>query len=253
MVRAMQLMGEFVDILVFSENTCATNACVNRTAHAVRVDIDWTKASVRVVGDPQTVANGTLSIVGTPRYRLFALLGNEKSPQVRSLGSMSVYMNQFPFDRERPTQQLGQVVALSSYDVVVLNSRYTEGWYKKFIAPADAEAKRRGLLTPHHLVVYPPCALMEYSPDKPIDEDRVILTGRFFDDVQGKKHLEAIQVGWAPNSFHRYPAGRVLYHPRPNPRACALLPYPTARHNAILPCRRSVGCSNYPGATRAAS
>lgn len=225
MVRAMQLMGEFVDILVFSENTCATNACVNRTAHAVRVDIDWTRANVRVVGDPQTVANGTLSIVGTPRYRLFALLGNEKLPQVRSLGSMSVYMNQFPFDRDKPTERPGEVVALSSYDVVVLNSRYTEGWYKKFIAPAETEGQRRGLLTPQHLVVYPPCALMEYSLDKPIDEDRIILTGRFFNDVQGKKHLEAIQVVWGAKSLHRDLADRTLY-PRPNPRARALSPPP---------------------------
>ena len=32
---------------------------------------------------------------------MFALLGNEKIPQVHNIGIVGVYMNQFPFDRDR--------------------------------------------------------------------------------------------------------------------------------------------------------
>ena len=43
------LLHKFVEILVFPQNACATNECVSRTAQAVRVDIDWKRAHVRVV------------------------------------------------------------------------------------------------------------------------------------------------------------------------------------------------------------
>ena len=37
---------------------------------------------------------------------MFALLGNEKIPQVHNIGMMGVYMNQFPFDLDRPVTKL---------------------------------------------------------------------------------------------------------------------------------------------------
>ena len=51
--------------------------------------------------------------------------------------------------------------------------------------------------TPHRLVVYPPVTLLEPKADlhdvsQTMRAASIILTGRFFDDVQGKKHLEAI-------------------------------------------------------------
>ena len=48
--------------------------------------------------------NGTHIMTNTA-YRIFALLGNEKIPQVHNIGMMGVYMNQFPFDRNRRVRE----------------------------------------------------------------------------------------------------------------------------------------------------
>ena len=45
MVKAMQLMGEHVDIIVYPGNSCATVQCVKGTAEAVRVDIGTIEAA----------------------------------------------------------------------------------------------------------------------------------------------------------------------------------------------------------------
>ena len=46
------------------------------------------------------------------------MLGNEKLPIVRGLGQVNVYMNQFPFDRDRWTDNSLRA-ALATYDSVV--------------------------------------------------------------------------------------------------------------------------------------
>ena len=65
-------------------------------------------------------------LLGLPRaYSIFAWLGNEKVPTVHAAGHMSVYMCQFPFDRDRPLRSSnsggggggGDLQKLSSYDV----------------------------------------------------------------------------------------------------------------------------------------
>ena len=61
---------------------------------------DWSKADVKVIKN-----NGTHIMTNTA-YRMFALLGNEKIPQVHNIGMMGVYMNQFPFDLDRPVTEL---------------------------------------------------------------------------------------------------------------------------------------------------
>ena len=86
---------------------------------------------------------------------------------------------------------------LGSYNLVILNSRYTYDWYNEFISSAVAKMKDLAMPTPHRLVVYPPVTLLEPEADlhdvsKTMRAASIILTGRFFDDVQGKKHLEAI-------------------------------------------------------------
>ena len=45
MAKAMQLMGEHVDIIVYPGNSCATVQCVKGTAEAVRVGIGMIKAA----------------------------------------------------------------------------------------------------------------------------------------------------------------------------------------------------------------
>eukprot|EP00622_Pseudochattonella_farcimen_P005132 FR740684.1.p1 GENE.FR740684.1~~FR740684.1.p1 ORF type:complete len:320 (+),score=50.65 FR740684.1:42-962(+) len=112
-------------------------------------------------------------------------------PAVYSIGSTNVYMNQFPFDLDKE-YELETHSRLSSYDVVVLNSLYSQGWYDRCTSSMLQVMARKGMIIPHRLVVYPPVTLFDI-PDLEADREPVILlTGRFFDDVQGKKHLEAI-------------------------------------------------------------
>ena len=84
-------------------------------------------------------------------------VGNEKIPQVRSVGEVGVYMNQFPFDLTRTTKQAG-LHALASYDTVLLNSRYTLGWYETYVTPAAEAMRRQGLPVPKREVCVSACA-----------------------------------------------------------------------------------------------
>ena len=184
----MQLVGEFVDMLVVPENTCGTQACVKRTAHAMHVDIDWAQASVIVVQRTGT------TIEGPPRYRLFALVGDEKIPAVQSIGDMSMYLNQRALiDDKNSVESQEQLRAFASYDVVVLSSHSMEGRYESLIAPAESAAKQRGLLIPQRLVVYPPVAMLEFQSDK--EDGCITMASLFFDDgSKTKNHLEAIRA-----------------------------------------------------------
>ena len=55
MVRSVQdLTGGFVDILLFAEGAnggCSTTECVQRTANALHVHVDWERARVFVVSE----------------------------------------------------------------------------------------------------------------------------------------------------------------------------------------------------------
>ena len=90
-VRAMQKLGEFVDIYVLSKNVCRNKRCAESTAKAVHVNIDWKKANILQVGTNHT----HFLIKGNPRYRLFALLGNSAMPMRMAIGEISIFMNQF--------------------------------------------------------------------------------------------------------------------------------------------------------------
>ena len=211
LVRALQKMGHFVDILVLLGNGCTTVSCVRSTAEAVNVHIDWNRANVRVVD-----RNSTHLVAGRV-YETFITLGNSKIPHFMGGGRTNIYMNQFPFDRQRLITRRDRLI-LSTYQHIFLNSEYSQDWYLQYTNMTMTAMKSIGLTTPKTTVVYPPVTLQRLarghspaSPQRQQDvgesenlsastlletprEPWIVMTGRFFDDVQGKRHLEAIDA-----------------------------------------------------------
>ena len=197
MVRAMQKMGDFIDILILPGNECNNKDCVTKTAEELNIEIDWNKAAVRVVD-----RNSTHFLSGR-KYHIFALLGNDKIPKFKGSGHVNMYLNQFPFDRQRSINARDQSI-LSTYHYVVLNSEYTKGWYSAYTNQTFGVMKFKGLNTPRPVVINPPvtvaakrAGLVGRLPDFEVATKRdpwIVMTGRFFDDVQGKHHLDAIEA-----------------------------------------------------------
>ena len=191
-VRAMQKMGEFVDIYVLPDNVCRDKKCAESTANAVNVNIDWTRANILKISTNRT----HFLPRHNPTYRLFALLGNSAIPMRKGLGQMNVYMNQFPFDGGRKFGHTDSLI-LSSYDFVVLNSYYTRDWYINYTINVFEKLKKIKIVPPMPIVVYPPVTVSNLNKKNLLTKLRkpwIVLTGRFFDSTQGKRHLLAIEI-----------------------------------------------------------
>jgi len=186
MASALQAAGHNVDVVVLAASGCVEEGCAAAAALALGVVIDWKRARLRVVeGWDLPVA-----------YSVFAFMGNAKAPEARAQGHVNFFMSQFPFDLAQPLRP-GHAQHLASYDAVLLNSRYSLGWYEHFISPALSALEQRALPQPQRVVLYPPVSPVPLFNGTKSDASRkpwVVLIGRIFDDRQGKKQLEAIDA-----------------------------------------------------------
>mmetsp|Transcript_61596 Transcript_61596/g.169330 ORF Transcript_61596/g.169330 Transcript_61596/m.169330 type:complete len:580 (-) Transcript_61596:48-1787(-) len=167
MVRSVQdLTGGFVDILLFAEGAnggCSTTECVQRTANALHVHVDWERARVFVVSkrDFDVLVGGV-----APSYRVFTIFGHDQMPPVHALGDMSLYVR-CEIDTEElmvsssSTESHGSLHALSSYDAVLSESHHAAEAYRRSVAPALAKLKQAGWLQPHVLAFPLPLALTD--------------------------------------------------------------------------------------------
>ncbi|KAJ8602629.1 hypothetical protein CTAYLR_004084 [Chrysophaeum taylorii] len=190
-VRALQTIDHFVDVLVTPENKCGTKRCVEHAAKVLGVELRADGFQVCV--DPFSKF-AAAKLDADPQYLTFFLLGNDKLPSIPALGQISVYMNQFPFDGAKRVSRKA-VAHLSTYDAVVFNSLYSLGWWDTFAAKSMSALAKTRTPRPIRHVVYPPVDLMVDSVD--LNSPRpphVVLIGRFFDGRQGKRHLAAIDA-----------------------------------------------------------
>jgi len=181
-----------VTIGLFSRTQCEGD-CIATVVTKLGVALD--PAGVTVIELPQDMAFRTLpheEVLAATPYDFFFLLGNEKLPQVQGLGRVNLYMCQFPFDWARPSTALERA-NLFTYQMVLLNSEYTHGWY------TDALERSRLLkrpCAPVPTVLYPPVEAVPSRGAVRVTERplRIVMLGRIFDDRQQKGHMEAIKA-----------------------------------------------------------
>lgn len=191
-LRSMQLSGYFVDLLVLPTNTCQEWQCLISTAMALNVHLDYNRLGIRTVS-----RNSTHLDTGDIKYDLFALIGNTKIPAFAGSGKRNMYLNQFPFDGGR-VETGRDISIMHSYQRIIFNSEYTHTWYSAYTKGLFRYMQLKGISTPVKGHVYPPVTLSSTGHTsvelRKMREPWILLTGRFFDGIQGKRHLEAIQV-----------------------------------------------------------
>ena len=199
---AFQSIGFHVEILVKKDNKCLTIDFLKSTAESLRINLNYKKLSLKIVRtDNYLIREGLQN-----KYDIFYFIGNDKFPQISGIGiSLNIYMCQFPFDMEAPgTERLYDV--FNTYDIVLVNSLYTFGWYTNLIQPTFKWSRENGHSTPTVLVLYPPVdpflkqdvlptngmglVSSQYSP-KIIN---IAVLGRFFTGRQNKGQDVAINL-----------------------------------------------------------
>jgi glycosyltransferase involved in cell wall biosynthesis len=193
---AFQKMGLAIDIILAHDNVCATLSCIARTADLLRVDIDLSAARVVVIAKPE---DGRMP--STFRYKYFYVIGHGTAPPVMACGILaSIYMNQFPFDRNKTHVDQFRWDILSSYDIVLVNSAFTAFHYSKAIVPLmKSLLGTDGSLVPTVTVLHPPVKPVVLNATAAAERDRdptvhIAVLGRFFRGTQAKGHDLAIAL-----------------------------------------------------------
>jgi glycosyltransferase involved in cell wall biosynthesis len=193
---AFQKMGLAIDIILAHDNVCATLSCIARTAELLRVEIDLSAARILVIEKP---VDGRMP--STFRYKYFYVIGHGTAPPVMACGILaSIYMNQFPFDRNKTFVDQVRWEILSSYDIVLVNSAFTAFHYSKAIVPLmKSLLGTDGSLIPSVTVLHPPVKAVVIDAIAAAERDRdptvyISVLGRFFQGTQAKGHDVAIAL-----------------------------------------------------------
>lgn len=85
---------------------------------------------------------------------------------------------------------------MASYDTVVLNSKYTLGWYRNFTSAVYERMNVGGWLFPRTQILHPPVTLIPPIPQDQMLPDRtnIVMVGRFFAGRQSKGHPQAVEI-----------------------------------------------------------
>jgi glycosyltransferase involved in cell wall biosynthesis len=187
-VAALQKEGYFVHVLVEAANACKSTAQLLEVAAKLRVEVDPDRVALKTV----TKDHATRTIdAQTDLYSVFFALGNEKAPLVHNVGHVGFFMCQFPFDLDRPVEDV-DVSAISSFDHVLLNSRFTTRHYDRFARRLIRRAIRENGTAPQVDILYPPVTPFKRAPSD--GRKDVVLLGRFFEGRQAKGHAAAIET-----------------------------------------------------------
>lgn len=188
-VSAMQREGYHVDVLVEEYNSCNSTSDLLKVARGLRVDINSKRVSLKIVKKDHPTRRLR---VDDNLYSVFMSMGNEKAPLTRGIGFVNLYMCQFPFDLDRPHEDV-DVESLSSYDNVLVNSRFSATYYDFFATRLIREAIRKHGAAPQVDVLHPP---VSHFGRGSLEENRtdIVLLGRFFEGRQSKGHAIAIET-----------------------------------------------------------
>jgi len=145
-------------LLTRDSNFCRDQACVMATAKALSIpllssDFLYLRMAVNDIVDFHTALSSS-----TP-FSVYYAMGNGRFPEHPSLGQLGLYNCQFPFDLNAPWRPR-DAMHLSSFDVIVLNSIYTERHYSEYTYAAIRYLDEHDAHYPSVQVIYPPV----YSP-----------------------------------------------------------------------------------------
>ena len=188
-VRVLQhRMKGHLDLVVTNTNVCQSVDCVRKLAETLDVrGIDWNRFSVKRLNKARD------------RYDIWFAMGNSLLPEVASRGAYSLYHCQFPFDGTTDAGELTALRRLSTYDVVYLNSRYTESWYHRYLNEKRESISLQqhtsdSLLLPKVLHFPPHFDVYAGGAKKRNTVRHIVVVGRVFQGVQSKRHDLAIQA-----------------------------------------------------------
>jgi hypothetical protein len=151
-------------------------------------------------------------------FSVYYSIGNSRFPEHPSIGALGIYQCQFPFDLDTPFKA-GQAAALSTFDVVMVNSAFTQKHYTTFARRAFANLDSQNRPYPSLQVVFPPVyagpvgvppALPPLPPLRTSGKGevvRMVMVGRIFQGRQSKGHAAAIAAITALNNGSGLSAG----------------------------------------------
>ena len=180
-----------VDVVVEHKNTCQRIHCLKDLARRLNVvDLKWDRIAIKLAS--------TIEL----KYNIWFAMENRLFPTKQNFGRFGIYHCQFPFDGRDPKQAFQGVQRLSSYDVVYLNSRYTQFWFERHLTSirmALLPSKLDGFAMHFPKIVnFPPhFDLQERNQEVQINFQsrlNIMLAGRFFPGIQNKGHLAAIEA-----------------------------------------------------------
>lgn len=179
-VQALQYAGYTVTVYTGRFNSCRTKEDLLATAAALKVSLipealsyKWWRNDV-------------------PRVRVFFALGNDKFPDVPNIGLLGFFMCQFPFDLAAPPRSMEHLMALRSYDHVLVNSRFSFMWYNTYITPTVARLHHDMALMPSIDILHPPCSILTFDATSP--RQNIVMLGRLFSGRQSKGQQHAIRL-----------------------------------------------------------
>jgi glycosyltransferase involved in cell wall biosynthesis len=185
-----QKMGFVVHILVDKYNKCQNVNQLMVVSRFLRIDL---------LPERTKLLAGYSYKLLKPRKRIkvFFLLGNEKLPQTPGIGKdLNLYMCQFPFDLDRPPTDK-ESHDISTYEVVLLNSKYTHDWYIHFTKSIYNNASLAYKSMPTLAILHPPVIPFDDITVKQSFDNQVInigVIGRWYPGRANKGQGTAIKL-----------------------------------------------------------
>lgn len=145
---ALLNMGYDIEIILRRDNVCLTSSCIDETLHALRVPMTSQNLTIKLIPVDSVLTDAV--------YDIFYAIGNSKYPTHPPIGKFNIYMCQFPFDTYKKNYPFKTFEMWSSFDQVIVNSRFSHDWYVKSVHPATAYVSKCGLKVPTLTIVHPP-------------------------------------------------------------------------------------------------
>ena len=186
-----EVTGSDVHLIVTVRNICQLKLCVKELATKMQVsNIKWDNLHVKTVSEMYRT------------YDIWFAMGNSLLPEVVARGTFSIYHCQFPFDGASEKTDRRALSRLETYDVVYLNSRYTESWYHKFLDDTRRRLARTqhfdkisvSVSLPHIVHFAPPFDLLTSQDTTKSKVRHIVVVGRVFQGTQSKRHIVAIRA-----------------------------------------------------------